>query len=166
MDTDSATFSPCEKYRYDLIRQFAVLNGQGICNFIILNPSTADYFVNDPTVSRCISYAKSWGFGALIVTNIFAFRSTNPRALKTIDDPVGPLNNDYILQGALQSKQVICAWGDHGNLGNRSTIVREMLDKHRIKLYYLRLTNKKQPGHPLYLSKDIKPTEWKGKDHE
>ena len=86
----SAIFSPDEKYRYFLRRQLS--DKPGTVNFIMLNPSTADENVNDPTVARCCNYTKQWGFGSIIVTNIFALRSTDPKGLRETDDPTGDLN--------------------------------------------------------------------------
>ena len=133
----------------------------GQVNFICLNPSTADETNDDPTVRRCINFAKSWAFGSLVVTNIFAWRSTDPAALYSADtpDPVGRYNNDWIRGIAVESDLVIAAWGVHGRHLGRSTRVREILAEAGVKLHYLRL-GKLEPWHPLYLPAALKPIEW------
>ena len=89
------SWSACKRYRYTLWR---VWNAQPkkICMFIGLNPSTADEFENDPTVRRCIGFAHREGCDALVMTNIFAFRATDPGDMKAVEDPVGVHNNDKI----------------------------------------------------------------------
>ena len=67
------------------------------------NPSTADHNDDDPTIIKCIKYAQNWGYGGLLIGNLFAYRATNPSEMKKVDDPVGPLNNHYL---KLMSQQV------------------------------------------------------------
>jgi hypothetical protein len=126
----------------------------------MLNPSTADAFQLDPTNRRCVGFAQTWGFGALVTTNIFAFRSTNPAGLRTANDAVGPENNKIIVAAAKNADLVIAAWGTHGELQDRNNAVRGMLTEAGIELHKLRLTKAGHPGHPLYVAGDILPTLW------
>ena len=122
----------------------------------MLNPSTADEVKLDPTCSRARAYAEAWGYGALIVTNVFGWRSTDPRALRDVRDPVGKGNDAAILRAAKEADLVVCAWGNHGT--ERSGQIRELL--WGIQLHVLKLTGTGQPGHPLYLRKDLRATPW------
>jgi hypothetical protein len=126
----------------------------------MLNPSTADAFQLDPTNRRCVGFAQAWGYGALVTTNIFAFRSTNPAGLRTADDAIGPENNEAIVTAAKNADLVIAAWGAHGELQDRGNAVRQMLGKAGVPLHMLRLTKAGHPGHPLYISGNTVPTLW------
>src|SRR5262245_38555366 len=90
----SAVFSPCRKYRYSLTRIWDAERPNVM--FVGLNPSTADDQVDDPTVRRCIGFARKWRFGGMIIVNLFAYRSTDPNRLQEILDPVGPENDEHI----------------------------------------------------------------------
>jgi hypothetical protein len=152
-----ATFDATERYRYTLERVW-VEHPKRLCNFVMLNPSTADAKVLDPTVTRCVGYAHDWGYDGLIVTNIFAFRSTNPKLLRAVDDPVGPDNNAAILAAAYRSKLVIAAWGTHGKLHGRGGLVAEQLRQvMQNDLKCLGMTKYGHPKHPLYLRQDTRP---------
>ncbi len=148
-----AEFSECLQYRYALGRQFK--HGVGRCLFVMLNPSTADADLDDPTIRRCMNYAHEWGFCRLVVVNIFAWRSTDPKVLKKLPDPIGPQNNATIIREADKADLVICAWGAHGKLYGRGRIVRAVLDDRHT--CHLGLTKAGQPKHPLYLKADLKP---------
>jgi len=126
----------------------------------MLNPSTADAFQLDPTNRRCVGFAQAWGYGSMVTTNIFAFRSTNPAGLRTTKDPVGPENDEAIVNGAKNADLVIAAWGTHGELQDRGNAVRGLLAGAGIELHVLRLTKAGHPGHPLYVSGDTVPTHW------
>lgn len=145
----SAEFSPCRKYRYSLTRIWD--RSLGLCQFIGLNPSTADEVENDPTVRRCINYAKDWGYGGLIMSNIFAFRATDPKVMKAQADPVGPENDMWLLDDYGRANCTVAAWGTHGSLNNRSAEVIELLSG---CFHCLGLTKHGFPKHPLYLRKD------------
>jgi len=152
-----ATFSSCGLYRYKLWRIWDDL--QPYCMFLMLNPSTADENKNDPTVERCQRYATKWGYGGLHVCNIFAYRSTDPKGLLIPKDPVGPKNNEAIFDVASEAGIVVCAWGNHGLLNNRSDQIRKLLANK--KLHCLKINKSTgQPGHPLYLKKDLTPQEY------
>jgi hypothetical protein len=153
----SAIISPCGQYRYALTRDWQ--NGDGEVVFILLNPSTADDSQDDPTVRRCIGFAKSWGKSSLKIVNLFAFRSTKPDALLRCENAIGPENDHHIVSacrtaetiGAMpNTPAIICAWGNHGGLMERSTHIRKLLIDLNPSCFGL--TAKKQPRHPLYLS--------------
>lgn len=149
----NAQFSPCRRYRYTLTRRW----GDGHwAMFIGLNPSTADEFRNDNTVTRCIEFAKDWGFGALYMTNIFAFRATDPKVMKREPDPIGPDNDGWLRACAAQATVVVAAWGTHGVHLGRGAEVKAMIPL----LHVLKLTKGGHPNHPLYLPKTLSPTLW------
>jgi hypothetical protein len=145
-------------YRYILGRRWGP-SGRRV-NFIMLNPSTADAFIDDPTIRRCIGFAMAWDYDGIIVTNLFALRSTNPGRLMRAADPIGPRNDEIILSEARRADRVIAAWGAHGRLFNRDRIVRRALDGAGIALHYLKLTEKGAPNHPLYLPSGLTPIRW------
>ena len=151
----TATFDASRRYRFRLSRVWDP-DRPRIC-FVMLNPSTADALVLDPTVRRCAGFASAWGAGALEVTNVFALRSTNPTELKRVDDPVGSGNDDAILAAALAADQVICAWGTHATHLDRHRSVRELLRGAGVAPAALRLTKMGLPGHPLYLPRSTTP---------
>ena len=157
LSSDSgATFSSCRRWRYLLWRRWD--EKKPAANFLMLNPSTADEVKLDPTCSRARDYAERWGYGALIVTNIFAFRNTNPNQMKAAKDPVGPGNDEAIVKAARESAIVVCAWGNHGAFQERSSRVRALLKDQ--KLFSLRVNANGEPAHPLYLPGRLKPTAW------
>lgn len=150
----SAAFSACRRYRYDLWRRWAP--DKGYAMFVGLNPSTADETADDPTVRRCIAYAQDWGYGALCMTNLFAFRATRPEDMKAATEPVGPENDRFLLRHAGEASIVVAAWGNHGSHLGREAEVRALLHE----LQVLRLTKHGHPGHPLYLPKTLRPVPW------
>lgn len=149
-----AIFSPCRQYRYTLWRWFRP--GNRYVNFICLNPSTADETNDDPTVRRCINFAKDWGYDGLCVTNIFAYRATIVANMKAHPTPVGPENDMKLVAVAKEADLIICAWGQHGQFLGRSQEVLKLIDG---PLHYLRM-GKVEPWHPLYLPGNLKPTPW------
>jgi hypothetical protein len=106
-----ATFSACRKYRYRLWRAWG--DREKRCCFIGLNPSTADELEDDPTIRKCIGFAKRWGFGAYDMLNLFGWRSTNPLGLLTTPDPIGPENRAVVAETIRNAKRVVLAWGSH-----------------------------------------------------
>lgn len=151
-------------YRYWLTRArvmppddcFVVENS---VNFVMLNPSTADASVDDPTIRRCIGFADDWGFEQLVVTNLFAYRATDPKQLIGLRDAIGPDNDNQLLITAASCKKIVCAWGVNGSLGGRDAAVLDLLDG--FDLYHLGLTGGGNPKHPLYLPKHTQPMLWK-----
>ncbi len=147
--TKGAVLSSCGQYRYGLTRTF--FTGTGTVLFIMLNPSTADAEMDDPTIRRCIGFARRWGFQELKVGNLFALRATDPRELKRVSDPIGPENDRYLMHMSGSADAVIAAWGAHGIYRNRSQHVLGLLEG---TVECLGLTKQGYPRHPLYLRAD------------
>lgn len=154
----TATLSNCLQYRYELSRIWD--DTKHIVVFIMLNPSTADANNDDPTVKRCVSFAKSWGCGGITIINLFAYRATTPDDMKQARDPIG-IRNDLLILTVISRETtgiVICAWGNHGTYLARDTHVLNILERCGIPLFCLHINKGSgQPGHPLYLKKDLKP---------
>lgn len=124
----------------------------------MLNPSTADALKNDPTVERCERFTLRWGYSDLVVCNIFALRSTDPKSLYSHDDPIGMKNNEHLLHESSGADLIVCAWGNHGQFMNRGKEVREMISNE--PLSYFTLNKSGQPKHPLYIKADTKLNRW------
>ena len=155
-DEVAAEFSPCRKYRYVLRRTFG--HGRAEVMFLMLNPSTADEVKNDPTIRRCIGFAKSWGFSRLIVCNIFAYRSTDPMKLRRVDDPIGPDNDTYIIDCHSEAEMTICAWGVHGAYLDRGILVARGINAcSENPVMCLGVTKEGHPKHPLYVPAKTEP---------
>lgn len=151
----SAIISECGKYRYVLRRTTgSVMSHIKPVLFIMLNPSTADASQDDPTIRKCVGFAKQWGMTHVNVVNLFAYRSTDPDVLLETDDPVGPENDKYIQEELSKSELVVCAWGSHKSAKLRSGFVkRVLLSGSLTHPKYLRMSrNTGQPYHPLYVS--------------
>ena len=154
--------------------------------FAMLKPSTADASDDDPTIRRCVNYAKDWGYGSLYVLNLFAFRATDPKALNGIEDPVGPENDDAwkkairgvaddlkrnrkrAYQGVnfpalsiitLHKPTIVCGWGSAPIARGREAEIRRWLGIHtkQVNTIALELTKAGAPRHPLYVKRDIIP---------
>jgi len=146
--------SPCRTYRYTLWREFGGALDDGLyVMFIGLNPSTADEVADDPTIRRCIGYAQAWGYSALCMVNLFAYRATDPADMMRAADPVGQDNDKYLSDLAQGAALVVAAWGNDGAYRGRDAEVRAMLPD----LHCLDVTKAGQPGHPLYLKKELRP---------
>jgi hypothetical protein len=154
----SAVISACGLYRYELIRRW----DQGaLLEFIMLNPSTADASVNDPTIRRCIGFAKRWGYGGIVARNLFAYRATSPAVLVHVDDPVGPENRDYLSR--TDADATVVAWG-----ANPAAVVwwngypfdwqRTVIQRPR--LLCLGTNANGSPKHPLYVPAERTPIAW------
>lgn len=145
----SAVLSDCGLYRYCLIRQWA--DGP-TCGFIMLNPSTADATLDDPTIRRCIGFAKREGCGGLLVANLFAFRATDPRKMADADDPIGPHADEHLRRIAdTVDGPLIAAWGAHWMAGERAEQVKSTFGN---RLMCLGVTKDGHPRHPLYVKAD------------
>ena len=154
--TSGAVFSACRRWRYLLWRRWD--ESLPVANFLMLNPSTADELKLDPSCTRARLYAERWGFGSLIVTNLFGWRATDPKDMKAAREPVGRGNDRAILRAAREASLVVCAWGNHGAHLERSAKVLSLLGKAGVRLHALRLNGEGEPAHPLYLPGDLKPT--------
>jgi hypothetical protein len=159
-----AMFSPCERYRYRWWRVWSELGTPRLAHFIMLNPSTATHELMDPTVTRCKGFAEEWGYGGVIVSNIFAYRATDPKVMRAQEDPVGPMNDSFIVGDATKIVRtdgvVVCAWSQHGKFKGRGAEVRSLLWRNDIPMHYLKMGAGGMPHHPLYLKGDIKPQRW------
>jgi hypothetical protein len=154
---DSAIFSACGQYRYLLTRHLSDPNASApgkVATFIMLNPSTADATRNDPTIRKCIGFARRWQCDTLQVLNLFAVRATDPRQMKCAADPVGPDNLHWFARaltpGTSTNHLVICAWGVHGAHRGQDRAILRWLDQQGIAPLTLGYTRHRHPRHPLY----------------
>ena len=145
----SAVLSADGRYRYELTRRWGV---GPLVTFVMLNPSTADSTINDPTIRRCMGFARTWGFPGLAVVNLYAWRSPSPQDLWTAEDPVGAKNDDYLTRAAAQGGPLIAAWGNNAKTDRVSHVLT--LPGFFEVAEILGLTKQGQPRHPLYLRSD------------
>jgi hypothetical protein len=122
--------------------------------FIGLNPSTADEIEDDPTLIRCMNYAKSWGYGGVCMANLFAFRSTNPEVMLKANDPVGQDNDRWLVELSQKAGLVVAAWGNSGSFMGRSHQVKQLLSN----LHCLKMNKSGEPAHPLYQKASLQPS--------
>ena len=153
LSSADAEFSPCRTWRYALWRTWD--HNEGYVAFIGLNPSTADETKNDPTVTRCIGYAKRWGYGGMIMLNIFAFRATDPKVMKKASDPVGPDNYKFLKMYHEFADITVACWGTHGAFGDQGKTVAKWLRRGKGLLCF-GCTKEGHPKHPLYLRGDAR----------
>lgn len=159
-----AVISECEKYRYELWRIWD--RSLPSILFIMLNPSTADHIKNDRTITRCINFAKSWGYGSLYVGNLFAYRSKNPKDLYTIKDPVGPENLDHLSKMVKITNKIILAYGNGKVIKDYSISTGALVHLLQLSFWnheFFCIDKSKDgvPCHPLYLKKDLVPQKFK-----
>ena len=147
----SANFSRCRQYRYALWRWWG--DGDDYALIVGLNPSTADHRQDDPTIRRCIGFARDWGYSGLCVANLFAYRATFPGDLMAAEDPIGPRNDYWLRQVSMKAAIVVCGWGNHGLWQGRADTVKRMLPG----MHMLRMNGSGEPAHPLYLPKGLIP---------
>ncbi len=143
-----AIISDCSKYRYQLWRNWD--ENKPNVMFIMLNPSTADSETNDPTIRRCIGFAKSWGYGGIYVGNLYAYRATDRSELKNVENPIGDDNIKHIKEMQPKCEIIVCAWGNHEGRP-------EHIFSNFSNLHYIKLNVDSTPAHPLYLSGELKP---------
>jgi hypothetical protein len=149
-----AVFDETEAYRYTLWRIWEPSKPR-LC-FVLLNPSTADAERNDPTIRRCIGFARAWEYGGVEVVNLYAFRATRPTDLFRATDPVGPKNDDYLAEAIARAGRVVVGWGNHGAKPERLSAVSPVL----IKAHCFGITSMGQPRHPLYMRGDAALQYW------
>lgn len=157
-----AEFSDDERYRYRLSRLWD--RTKDMILWIMLNPSTATEEVFDPTVRRCYDWSQEWGYGCMEVCNLFAYRSTSPEPLLVLPDAgaVGPLNDERIEEAVKRAARVMVAWGTHPAIkkwDRAKQVLRIIFGNGKVP-YTLRVTKAGYPNHPLYLPKNLKPTEY------
>ena len=148
VDVKGAEFSDCGRYRYRLWRNWSAFGR--VVAFIGLNPSTADAEKDDPTIRRCIGFAKAWGFDGLVMLNAFAFRATDPAVLLHQQKPNGDGNNLAIRTACEHAAAVIAAWGVHCPI-NRAEAVCQLVNR---PIHCLGRTKDGHPRHPLYVKGD------------
>lgn len=156
-------FSPCRRYRYTLWREWdedilARTTGARPDEYLMvigLNPSTADETCDDPTIRKCVGFAKRWGYGALCMTNLFAFRATDPKVMKRELGPIGPDNDEWLARIARGAGMILAAWGAHGSHLKRDAEVCQLLEGRSMSV--LKLNKDMSPMHPLYVSYEISP---------
>lgn len=167
MTERKAVFSTDRKYRYSLEIWWGDFFGPRL-NFLMLNPSTADEVSNDPTVERCERRARMWGYSGVIITNLFAYRATDPQELYKLDkfEALGNkfrghyTNNDHILSVACKSEATIVGWGQHGKLHGRQDEVKKFMSDIGMPLYYLKINSDGTPTHPLFVKYSLTPQLW------
>ena len=144
-------------YRYLLQRSFP--GPGGTIMWVMLNPSTATNTMDDPTIRRCMGFARGWGFSEMTVGNLFARRATSPKDLLKAQDPVGPHNDEMLVQMASEADLIVAAWGNHGSYRGRDRRVLFLLKEYDI-FRLGALTAKAQPRHPLYVAGSTDPVLW------
>jgi hypothetical protein len=144
----SALFSRCGTFRYRLGRRWG--EGPRVA-FVLLNPSTADELVDDPTIRRCIGFAQREGFGGLEIVNLYAYRATRPVDLRRAGYPTGPENDMHIAAAISDCAKVVVAWGVQARGSDRPEQVLDLLRQLRKPAYCLRVTLAGHPEHPLRL---------------
>lgn len=153
----SAGISSCGLYRWWLFRSWSELP---LVIWIMMNPSTADHQKNDPTILKIIRYSTRWKYGAALVLNIYAFRTSRPENLpQVMKEAIGRSNNWWIKTlfrfAARKSIPVVCAWGvKHGDRGCQ---VRRMAANAGLQLLCLEVALNGEPKHPRFLSEDLRP---------
>lgn len=143
----SAWFNEAKTHRYLLTRTWA--DGP-LMTWVMLNPSTADAFADDPTIRRCTGFARREGCGGIKVVNLYAVRSASPDAIGESQDPIGPCNDRFIDEHA-RDGLVVAGWGALGSLGGRGAEVGKRLAASGTRLLCVGLTSAGQPRHPLYV---------------
>lgn len=166
-----AIISGCSTYRYSLWRRWS---SGPTAAFIMLNPSTADALIDDPTIRKCIGFAVRWGMGGIVVGNLFAFRATKPEDMKRACAPVGPSNWESLQEICTSAAgrvtisfgqnmtteragKVVCAWGVNGSHQGQDKKFLEACAGWGVKPYALKLTKHGAPQHPLYVPYSASP---------
>lgn len=151
----TAAFDLLRRYRYELTRTWDSDVPPWV--FCMLNPSKAGAFTGDLTITRCCGFAQAGGAGGIVAVNLFAWRSTSPAALARQADPVGELNDAFILNACQPGRMVVAAWGVHGSLRGRAVEVTAMLEEAGVVLHCLGVTRAGHPRHPSRLAAAVRP---------
>lgn len=141
----SAWFNEARTHRYLLTRSWSAAP---LMTWLLLNPSKAGAFISDPTVGRCVGFAKRDGCGGIQILNLYGFRATDPRDLWDSPDPVGA-SNDAIIADRVRGGLVVAGWGNHGMISGRGLEVALLLTAAGVDLLCLGVTGSGQPLHPL-----------------
>jgi hypothetical protein len=158
--TSDACLSECGRYRYWLTRTWDA-SKPPVC-WIMLNPSTADARQDDPTIRRCIGFARAWGAGGIVVVNLFALRATDPGKLKEhypVLTSEERRNDSHILAACANAGRIIAAWGCDGTLRGRDADVTKMLAQYPVEC--MGVTKEGHPKHPLYLASKTVPVSFR-----
>jgi len=156
-----AVFSPDDVYRYLLWRQWQDLTAKpGTVVWAMLNPSTADETVLDPTLRRCKGFTQRFGYARFEVVNLFAYRSTDPGALPIVRDPVGPANDEIIAKAFADAELVVVGWGSFQMVERRALRIAELAAAAGKQLHCLGVTKQGHPRHPLYLAGNTELRSW------
>jgi len=155
MSESNAVISDCLKYRYMLKRPADFMCPmKSTALFIMLNPSTADATLDDPTIRRVRGFSKLWDCNGVIVANLYAYRATNPKELLTADDPIGPENDEWLSRLAREHGDIVCAWGANAKQDRVDKFIELVSEFDNVRLWCLGLTKKGAPKHPLYIKAD------------
>jgi hypothetical protein len=154
--SQNARFSKCKSYRYSLVRSWS--EGSGKAVFIGLNPSTADQRKDDPTIKRCVGFARAWGCGSMEIVNLFAFCATKPEDLKRYAKPIGRNNDRWIAMAISEATLSIACWGNHGEFMQRSDKIRDGYPE----LLCIGINASGAPKHPLYIKATQTPFAYGG----
>ncbi|PEQ91741.1 hypothetical protein CN481_15745 [Bacillus sp. AFS006103] len=156
-----AFFDEQREYRYSIKRTWDKNKKRVV--FICLNPSTADEYEDDQTLSRCIDFSKRWengSFGSLEEVNLFAIRATDPQVMKVAKNPVGKDNDEYILNAVKNADIIIATWGEHGSFRRRDREVLTLIKSLSREIHCLEVLKCKQPKHPSRAKKALEPTSY------
>ena len=157
----TANISEDRRYRYTLTRRWGTIES-GV-TWIMLNPSTADAEVDDPTIRRCMAFTQHFGFEAMVVVNCFAYRATDPKELVEVgaDVALGEYNGGYVREACEQSKLIIAAWGAlKYPLREAALSIAKVIKDAGHSMKCLGKTKDGSPRHPLYVRKDSPLIHW------
>ena len=153
----SAVLSEDLRYRYTLVREWDPAKLK--VTFLMVNPSTADHQIDDATIRKCVGFADAWGYGGIIVVNLFALRSREPKALLTADDPIGPDNDAHLLERVSAPGPFVVAWGCDDTLkrrkllmDRRDSVLARLQEVRPGEILCLGTTMGGAPKHPLMLA--------------
>lgn len=156
-----AEISECGRYRYTLLRRWG--DKPKSVTWIMLNPSTADSEIDDPTIRRCMKFTERLGHTSMVVVNLFALRATDPRKLLVAEDPCGPGNGEWVRKTCQQGQITVAAWGSvKKQIRPIADKVVKVVREGGFKLMCLGTTKDGSPRHPLYVRGDAPLIEWRG----
>ncbi len=154
----SAIISSCGRYHYRLERRLGPGN---TCMLVVLNPSTADAESDDPTIRRCIGFARRWGYRRLLVGNLFAFRTPYPDDLTLAPQLHGPKNLFHLKAMCEEADLHVIAWDARGrHLGQDKAVLAKLMEW-GVPVHLLKSTKGGHPQHPLYIKADRTPVLWR-----